>query len=199
MTDSGWARAARVRTGPWLTALLLLMASCGAGTSAPQAPAPRQPTYNDTDVMFLQMMIEHHGPAGKMLDVAKARSAREQIRTLAAAVQVTQADETKTMTGWLQSWSEPLVSTAGAEAHAAHGGALPKGDAEIKALEGAAGGDFDRLFLTIFSGYQQTAVTLARMEINSGVSAETKQLAERIDKNRRAQIELMSSLIPNGS
>jgi len=182
-----------------LAIVLLALAVTGAAgcTNSPAEPPARKPTFNDTDVMFLQMMIAHHGPADEMLALAKTRATREDINTLAAAVQVTQADETKTMADWLQSWGEPLVSTAGDDAHAAHGGALPKGDAEIKALKEATNAEFDRIFITIFSGYQQTAVTLARMEINGGAFTKAVELADRVDKNRRAQIELMSRFAPS--
>ena len=174
-----------------LAILLVALVSAGC-TSARVTEQTRSPTFNDTDVMFLQMLIAHHAPADEMLNLAKARATREDIRTLAAAVQVTQADETRAMTEWLRSWGEPLVSTAGADAHAAHGGALPQGDVEIKALKEASNGDFDRVFITIFSGYQQTAVTLARVEIKGGSSTNAVDLAQRVDKNRRAQIELMA-------
>jgi uncharacterized protein (DUF305 family) len=161
---------------------------------APAAEPPRNPTFNDTDVMFLQMMIAHHAPAEEMLNLAKTRATREDLKTLAAAVQVTQADESRAMSGWLQSWGEPLVSTAGPQdhAHAAHGGALPTGEAELKALKEAPSTEFDRVFITIFSGYQQTAVTLARMEINGGTASSALEMAQRIDRNRRAQIDLMA-------
>ncbi|HZM81799.1 MAG TPA: DUF305 domain-containing protein [Candidatus Limnocylindrales bacterium] len=173
-----------------VVAMGLAVAGC---TSAPAGEAKRNPTFNETDVMFLQMMIAHHSPADEMLTLARSRATREDIKTLAAAVQVTQADETRTMTGWLRSWGEPLVSTAGADAHAAHGGAIPPGDAEIEVLKEASNADFDKVFITIFSGYQQTAVTLARMEINGGSSSNALDLAQRVDKNRRAQIELMAT------
>ena len=176
-----------------LAILLAALASAFAGcTSAPDGEQTRNPTFNDTDVMFLQMMIAHHAPADEILALARARATREDIKTLAAAVQVTQADETRTMTEWLQSWGEPLVSTASADAHSAHGGALPQADAEIKALKEATNADFDRVFITIFSGYQQTAVTLARMEINGGAASNALDLARRVDENRRAQIDLMA-------
>lgn len=176
-----------------LTILLVALASAGC-TATPAAEQARNPTFNDTDVMFLQMMIAHHAPAEEMLNLAKTRAAREEIKTLAAAVQVTQADESRAMTGWLESWGEPLVSAAGPHdhAHAAHGGALPSGEAELKALKEATDADFDRVFVTIFSGYQQTAVTLARMEINGGAASSALDMAQRVDKNRRAQIDLMT-------
>jgi uncharacterized protein (DUF305 family) len=145
--------------------------------------------------MFLQMMLAHHAPAAEMLDLAKARATREDVKTLAAAVQVTQADESRAMAEWLTAWGEPLVSAAGPHdhAHAAHGGALPSGEAEIRALQEASPADFDRVFKTIFSAYQQTAVTLARMEINGGAASSALDMAQRVDRNRRAQIDLMSS------
>ena len=174
--------------------LVVLLALAGCTSTPPAGEQIRNPTFNDTDVMFLQMLIAHHAPADAMLTLARTRAAREEVKTLAAAVQVTQADETRTMREWLQSWGEPMVSTAGADAHAAHGGALPQGDAELKALKEAPDADFDKIFITIFSGYQQTAVTLARMEINGGASSEALDLAQRVDKNRRAQIELMAGI-----
>jgi uncharacterized protein (DUF305 family) len=176
-----------------LAILVVALASAGC-TKTPSVEQARNPTFNETDVMFLQMMVAHHAPADEMLALARTRATREEVKTLAAAVQVTQTDESKTMTEWLRSWGEPLVSTAGADAHAAHGGALPQGDAEIKALKEASNADFDRVFITIFSGYQQTAVTLARMEINGGASSNALDLAQRVDKNRRAQIELMAGM-----
>jgi len=173
--------------------ILLVALVCAGCTSTPAGDQTRNPTFNETDVMFLQMMIAHHAPADEMLTLARTHATREDVRTLAAAVQVTQADETRSMTEWLTSWGEPLVSTAGADAHAAHGGALPQGDAEVKALKEASKADFDRVFITIFSSYQQTAVTLARMEINGGSSSTALDMAQRVDKNRRAQIELMAT------
>jgi uncharacterized protein (DUF305 family) len=174
-----------------LLGVVLLALVAGCTTPAAPGATPQKPTFNDTDVMFLQMMIAHHGPAEQMLALVETRARRPEVKTFAAAVRVTQADETRTMTEWLRSWGEPLVSTAGQDAHAAHGGALPKGEMQIAALTQASDAEFDRVFLNLFSGYQQTAVTLAQMEIAGGAHGPSVELAGRVEKNRRAQIDLM--------
>lgn len=175
-------------------AFVALLTGCGAGTPLPAstAPPPSMSEYrNDTDVMFLQMLLAHHGPADEMLRLATERATREEVRTLAAAVRTTQADESRRMTEWLVGWNEPLISDAPADAHAAHGGLPPAGEVEIAALKEASSADFDRLFLNVFTGYQHHAVELARMEIAGGAHIEAVALADRVAHSRRAQIELM--------
>jgi uncharacterized protein (DUF305 family) len=172
-------------------ALVLLTGSCGSAENAPSTPPSIAGYFNDTDVMFLQMMVAHHGPADEMLRIAAARAKREEVKNLAAAVRVTQADETRMMSEWLQSWGQSLISSAPPDAHAAHGGALPKGEAEIASLNAAADGGFDHAFLSVFIGYQHHAVSLAQMEIRGGANVRALELANRVEKNRRAQIELM--------
>lgn len=173
-------------------AACMLVAACTTqGADAGPKPQATSNMYNDTDVMFLQMMIVHHGPAAAMLRLAKSRAKTEAVKTLAAAVEVTQADETKTMTERLTGWSEPLTSSAPPDAHAAHGGLPPDGNGQLAALRAASDAEFDRLFLNLFTAYQHHAVELARMEIGGGINTQTIDLATRVDKSRRAQIELM--------
>lgn len=185
-----------------LVVLLAAVTVALAGCNPPpvQSPAAQPPAlaasdaaeaHNDTDVMFLQMMIAHHGPAQQMAGLAIARARRADVKTLAAAVKTTQADESRTMTEWLRTWNRPLESTAGADAHAHHGG-VPTGESDLAALNAASDAEFDQLFLRHFSGYQQNAVTLAQMEIRGGLSVKTLELANRVDRSRRGQIELMS-------
>lgn len=172
----------------------MLIAGCGtdatptSGTPADPAPSTM---FNATDVMFLQMMIAHHRPAEEMLRLARTRAKREEVKTLAAAVEVTQADETKTMTDWLNSWNQPLVSDAHPDAHAAHGGLPPNGEEQMATLKNATDAEFDVTFLNIFIGHQHLAVELARMEVAGGSDRQTVDLANRIDQSRRAQIQLM--------
>lgn len=176
-----------------------LVAGCGTGavpTAAPTGGAP-MPTvtapadFNDTDVMFLQMMLALHGPADQMLRIARERAKRDEVRTLAAAIEVTQADETAQMTIWLETWKQPLQADPADDAHAAHGGMPPNGDKEIEILRTIAADEFDVTFLNMLIGQQHRAVELARMELAGGSDRETKALADRVVKSRQAQIKLM--------
>jgi len=44
---------------------LLLLAGCGGRQ-------PERPAYNDTDVMFLQMLLAHHEPSADLLALGPA-------------------------------------------------------------------------------------------------------------------------------
>src|SRR5689334_21548480 len=92
-----------------------LLAGCGSpavstGQPAPQAAPPASGAYagryNETDVMFAQMMLAQYGPAAELLRLAQSRTADEKVRMLAAAVDVTQADELTTVRQWLVDWHQ---------------------------------------------------------------------------------------------
>jgi uncharacterized protein (DUF305 family) len=166
----------------------LLLAGCAA---APAQPAPAAPSrlYNDTDVMFAQMMVAHHGQALEMVRLAGIKKVREDVRTLAAAIDVTAADETRTMQVWLQSWGQ--APTAAADAHAGHGGAHGTNADDIAALATYDGAEFEQRFLNMLVAHQHNAVEIARMETGSGVNTGALDLAKRITDSRIAEIQQM--------
>lgn len=173
---------------------LSLLAGCtppSAPQAAPVSPAVDTGQYNETDVMFVQMMLAHNGPAAQMLRLVEERSTDQELKTLAAAVAVTQADEVKDMLAWLGNWQQPTVAPTMPEAHAEHAGMPATGEAEIAALRTATEAAFDKTFLNLFIGHQHQAVEFARMEIRGGVSPAAVQLAHRVDQSRRGQIEIM--------
>jgi uncharacterized protein (DUF305 family) len=188
--------------------VVLVLASCGgeAGSSAPTS-APPPPTtaaappatvegaYNGTDVMFLQMMLAHHEPAAALLELGRTKATRADVRGLAGELANAQAAETRTITGWLEAWGEPLVSTAHADAHAAHGGLPALGEKEIADLGRMGGPEFDTAFLNMLIGHQHGAVELARMEATSGQNADVKGLAARTDETVRAQIQQLLRMV----
>ncbi|GAA3284977.1 DUF305 domain-containing protein [Dactylosporangium vinaceum] len=173
-------------------ALLLaafLLAGCAA---APEQPAPagtEQRVFNDTDVMFSQMMVAHHAQALEMVRLARTKAVREDVRTLAAAIDVTETDELKTMQVWLSSWGRP--PTADASAHAGHGGAHGTSPDDLQALQAATGSDFETKFLNLIIAHQHNAIEIARLETGSGVNPGALDLAKRIDESRTAEIQQM--------
>ncbi|WP_117211282.1 DUF305 domain-containing protein [Allorhizocola rhizosphaerae] len=177
------------RLGILVTTVLL-----GACATAPPTPAPMATSsqFNPTDVMFLQMLIAHHGPAERMLEVAKSRARRPDLRDLAEAIAKTQADETRAMTDWLRLWNQPVAMDSNPDSHAHHGGLPPSYDTQINALKEAPDADFDRVFLNLFIEYQRRALELARFEIRGGSNPQAVELAGRVEKSRQGQIDLMS-------
>ncbi|GIF70775.1 DUF305 domain-containing protein [Asanoa siamensis] len=174
-----------------LAALLVLLAGCGAGQQAAAAP----PSYNDTDVMFLQMMLAHHEPAAKLLALGEKQAADPAVKAVATELASAQATETATIRDRLTGWGQPLVSAAHAGAHAEHGGLPLLDEAELIKLAGLTGREFDTAFLTMLTGHQHGAVELARMEAATGIDPATRELAARTEETVRAQIQRLLRMV----
>ncbi|WP_239310030.1 DUF305 domain-containing protein, partial [Frankia sp. Cj3] len=105
---------------PLLAALLsaMVLAACGTGSSpasstthsaAASSSASANSDHNAADVTFAQGMVPHHQQAVDMADLASARAASEEVRSLARTIRSAQDPEITTMTGWLRSWGEPTA------------------------------------------------------------------------------------------
>jgi uncharacterized protein (DUF305 family) len=151
--------------------------------------------FNPTDAMFLQMMLAYADQDRKILPLAKTRVANDDLKTLAAAIEVTQGDEATTMTAWLRTWKQPLTTASDPAVHAGHGGLHQTNPDELAALQAASGADFDKRFLNLLIGHQHNAVEIARMEVASGTNPEAKALAQRVDQSRTAEIEQMLKMV----
>jgi uncharacterized protein (DUF305 family) len=176
---------------------LLMLTACGGGPAPAGSPdvAVSGAAFNATDVMFLQMMVAHHGQGLQMVRLAKDRAADPQVRTLAAAIDTTQTAEVAKMTGWLTEWGQPTTAATDPNVHAHHGGMPATGPAEIAALGTLRGAEFDKALLNLLIGHQHNAVELARMEVKGGVHPQASVLATQIEQSRRAQISLMLRLV----
>jgi uncharacterized protein (DUF305 family) len=178
-------------------------AGCGVHPTTPQpAPAVSTPAtasavaepndgFNAADVMFLQMMVLHHGQGIDIARLAAERPVRAEVKTLAAAIETTQATEMATMADWLREWGQP--ATADPDAHAAHGGMPGTSPAEFAALRRADGAAFERTLLDLLIAHQDDAVQLARGELAAGHNHRVRDLARRIDLSRSAQVKQMLS------
>jgi len=177
----------------------LLLSACGTATeSAPAqvtAAVRAEGTFNETDVMFLQMMVAHHQQGLEMVRLAGKSATRAEVRTLAEAVDATQTDEVKLMTTWLEDWSQPTTVDHAPSAHADHGGLPATGPEEIAALHKAKKAKFETAFLNLFVAHQHNAVEMAHLETTDGVNEQTKAFAERIRQSRADQIRQMLTLM----
>ncbi|GAA2610271.1 DUF305 domain-containing protein [Actinomadura fulvescens] len=154
---------------------------------------PPPGTFNSADVMFLQMMVPHHGQGVRIARLAHDRAARPEVRTLAAAIETTQISEIKTMAGWLRSWRRPPTAPAGS--HTAHGGMPVTSEAAIERLGETTGAPFERTFLNMLIAHQDDALQLARREAATGTNPQAKDLADRVARSRSAQITQMLTLL----
>ena len=178
----------------------------GCGTAPARAPAPATASaaaaeveagdqHNDTDVMFLQMLIHHQKQGLQMTGTAVRRAHRPELKTLAAAVQATERDEAAMMTSWLAGWGKPTDVDTDSNLHADHGGLPATGPAEIKSLSTVRAGAFDTAFLNLFVAHQHNAVEMAHLETANGKNAEAKKLAERVRESRQGEIQQMLAMM----
>ena len=171
------------RTTVLALAGILLAAGCGGGRAATPAA-----DHNATDVMFLQMMVAREQETAELLQVARARTLPTAIRTLAEAIRTTQADESRTMQGWLTGWRQPVRMDPAAASHRHHGGLAVLGPDDLADLKRADSDAFSTQFVNLLIAQQHDAVELARMETATGTHAGAEELARRIVKSRTAQI-----------
>ncbi|MGH3862927.1 DUF305 domain-containing protein [Actinokineospora sp.] len=175
-------------------AALAALAGCGAPASAPPPPPVSASSFNDTDVMYLQMSIAHHRQGIDLVRLAAGRPVRAQVADLAKAIELTQAEEVESMTGWLAEWGKPAHTDPDPGAHKAHGGLPLTAPDTIESLRTTTDGEFERRFVTVLTGHQHGAVEMARAELAGGVSHSARALADRVVRSRKGQIEQLLGL-----
>ena len=179
--------------------LLVVPAGCGADPSPAAGESPRQSgalpvdgvDFNPVDVMFLQMMVAHHTQGLEIVRLAAEHTVGPEVRTLAAAIDVTEADEIASMQRWLGAWGRPPTTDPSGHVHAAHGGLPLTAEAQLSALRAADESTFERTFLNLLIAHQHNAVEMARNETDQGINRDARDLADRIVRSRSAQIAQM--------
>lgn len=187
-----------------------LLGACGTDVAKDAAPAATAvsttnvknvaditagSTFNDTDVMFLQMLIDNLEQGQRMAQTATKRATRPQVAELAKAVQVTQADEIKLMKGWLAEWGKPATLDERVSLHADHGGMPSTGDKEIASLTTVPKAQFETAYLNLFLAHQHNAVEFAQLQLDKGSNELAKSFAERVKQSRTDQVQQMLKLL----
>lgn len=178
-------RQARRAAGGLLLLLALLLSGCGAEPAA----------HNDTDVMFLQMLLDNQEQGQEMVQIAVDRAQRQDVIDMAKAVDLTQADEITMMKNWLTEWDKPARLDKRESLHADHGGLPSTGDDEIAALKKVKKVDFETAFLNLFLAHQHNAVEFAALELDKGTNEQARAYAERVKESRADQVQQMLKLL----
>ena len=76
-----------------LVSAALLLGACGTAPTTSEAKVSAvvqaEGAFNDTDVMYLQMMVAHHEQGLEMVKLAEKSAKRDDVRILAEAVDAT--------------------------------------------------------------------------------------------------------------
>jgi uncharacterized protein (DUF305 family) len=195
------------------------MGDAGAVARA-RADSLRYP-YTKADVDFMSGMIHHHAQAITISRWAVSHGASPAVQRLTARIINAQTDEINLMRTWLKDRGQPVpsVDTAGNVTmpgmagmnHAGHdmGGmsmnaqgqmAMPGmlTDAQLKSLDAARGGEFDKLFLTYMIQHHRGAVTMVRTLYTSNGAAQDEtvfKFANDVEVDQSTEIKRMMSMM----
>lgn len=158
------------------------------------------PMNSNIDKHFIEQMIPHHDGAIEMAQLAKKRSRRSEILTLADAIITSQSQEITQMQSWYKDWfgtEVPIDSSVGMGMGRGmmHGGMMGGGSADIESLENAE--NFDTAFLQEMIPHHQMAVMMAQMLLSGTDRPEMKQLGQNIIKAQETEIGQMRSWLRN--
>ncbi|GGO26209.1 DUF305 domain-containing protein [Micromonospora parathelypteridis] len=195
----------RTRLASLVAALLLTSACAGSPPSSPSAvpqPAPASPAgsavagsavagspadvaeMSGIDVVFLSTMVGHSERTLQIVRLARDRVRDDALRTLAAAIEATEADELSAMRGWLPT-AGPGASAV-VHHHEGHGD-----EAALDRLRTAPDADVDRTLREVLADHQRAAADLARAQVGVGRNERVRDLARRIEQSRTAEVELL--------
>ena len=172
--------------------------SSGSPSAASSSPAatsgtPAAGPHNDVDVMFAQGMIPHHQQAVAMSEIIVAKDGIDpEVTDLATQIKAAQAPEIAQMSGWLAGWGENPSPSMGMDHDM---GGVMMSQADMDALDQAAGKDAARLFLTGMITHHKGAITMAQHEVATGQNPEAIALAKKITANQQAEITTMNQLL----
>jgi uncharacterized protein (DUF305 family) len=177
-----------------LTVIVLCWVPAGCGTEAPPTAGPSVSAgvsrdVNATDLSFVRALIPHLRRGIAIAGPAADRGAREELRTLAAAIVATQRDEVARLQGWLRAWGRSESEPASAAAT----------DARVAALAKLSGPKLDAAVLDLLIDHQAAAVRLARAETGGGVNREALAFARQVDASRSAQVRQLTAYRDGGS
>ncbi len=166
-----------------------------------------EPSTNETDVAFMQMMVPHHAQALEMSELAQSRARDGQVVAISRRIKGAQGPEIVSMSSWLQSRDlevpESMEDAASMDMsrgdHSGHEGGDDSGGAamamhgmlserEMTDLARARGREFDRLFIAGMIRHHEGAVAMARDEMEAGSDQLALELAADVAAGQQAEI-----------
>jgi uncharacterized protein (DUF305 family) len=154
--------------------------------------------YTAADVRFMQGMIGHHAQALEMTALVASRTPREEMRLLAARIEISQADEIEMMRSWLTARGAELPNP---HAHHGEGAVLMPGMLnadEMRTLAAAKGVEFDRRFLEFMIKHHEGALIMVDELFSTGGAGQQSDIfafASDVDADQRMEIERMGALL----
>lgn len=156
--------------------------------------------FTAIDTSFAKMMVAHHKQAVEMADIGIAKASSPDVKELASKIRAEQEPEIQRMTGWLQTWNEPVdiaLSTDPGMAGHDMGADVPgmMTMEEMQKLQGATGTEFDKVFLEMMIKHHEGAIEMARQQVNTGKFTEGLELARDVVRTQESEVKTMRALL----
>ena len=193
-----------------VAATVLLTGCASSSMSSAEMPAGHSSssgavvaTGSDADITFAQLMISHHEQAVQMADMALQQSTSAEVTDLATQIKAAQDPEIGQMRGWLQQWGAPeqMDGMDGMDHGDMDMGGQSAGgmmsDADMGALGGASGADFDRMWLTMMIAHHEGAIKMAEQVKAESTNPDVIALADAIVAGQKKEIDTMQQLLDN--
>ncbi|XVS63468.1 DUF305 domain-containing protein [Actinosynnema sp. CA-299493] len=193
-------------------ATLLLGAAVGLLIKLPGSDSATTPAADSVDVGFSQDMAMHHLQAVQMANIARDRTADEDIRSFAFDVSSTQLEQVGRMKGWLMLWGQPEQPLQGrhmawmtengehghsATATASAGSPMPgmATSEELAKLRSLTGAEFDVYFLQLMLRHHRGGTSMVRYAVDHAGEHAVRTLAESMLKSQASESEYLERLI----
>lgn len=184
--------------------VLMVVRPSAASPSGASSPSRSAPAEDSVDAGFARDMAIHHQQAVEMSFIVRDRTDDEDVRRLAYDIINTQANQRGMMLGWLEMWGLPK-SAAGAPMEwmghtvtPGEDGSLMPGmatDAELEALEAAAGKDAEVLFLRLMTVHHRAGADMAQAAADAAGTDVVANLAAGMVRGQQSEIGLMADLL----
>jgi len=164
---------------------------------------PNYPGDGSPDVGFLRDMSAHHAQAVEMGMIAFQKASREEVRSMAGDMAMTQKDQIGRMQGWLKVWGVPANTTARPMAWLPDGESMMNGNLmpgmatrdEITQLQNATGEQVDILFLQFMIRHHLGGIHMVNGVLDLHPVAEVRDLAQGMKDNQQREIDAMTQIL----
>ncbi len=175
----------------------------GNGSTAHGSSSSIGPTGSATadDVAFARAMISHHQQAVQMSDLARSHASSPAVLALARQIKGAQDPEIELMRQWLSDWGAPPLTADEHEDHDTGEGASAgmMSDADLSALDAAAGSDFDQMWLRMMIAHHRGAIHMADQILAVTQHPAVGELAQAVLDGQAAEIDAMQGLLDQGT
>jgi uncharacterized protein (DUF305 family) len=170
-----------------------------SGGEATEQTAIVPPSEDSADAGFTRDMMVHHAQAVQMAETVRGSTEREEIRTLAADIALSQQGQIGQMQGWLAVWglsptsSEPAMTWMGHPTEGRMPGMASPED--LDNLQKAPPDEADVLFLQLMIPHHQAALQMTEAILNRTDRPEVETLAKAISASQQSEIQNMEQML----